>query len=347
MLALRADANARIGAGHVLRALALGQAARRAGDDAVLIAADIPKPLVPRFTSCDIPIIRLEGVHSQADDAQQTLAAMRAHHADWVAVDSYLLSPRYRRTLRTAGARVLWLCDEPPRGPCDADIVLNGNPLAHEAVQCESAGDAHFLLGAEYLPLRQEFTEVRPRSISGAGTRVLVTLGGADPVGATERVLGGLRAIGEPRLELTALSGPLRPGARPPRDVDARGTRTRWVHDPPDVATLMSQADLAVTAAGSTGWELACTGTPAMTIVTAENQANVASALARAGAAENLGRMDDLTERQIADAAWRLLRDADRRRSMSCAGRRLVDGRGASRVIAYVRSLTHASASSV
>ena len=55
----------------------------------------------------------------------------------------------------------------------------------------------------------------------------------------------------------------------------------------------MLWAELAITAAGSTCWELACLGVPAVTIVTAENQRGIAASLSHAGITQDAGWHED------------------------------------------------------
>jgi spore coat polysaccharide biosynthesis predicted glycosyltransferase SpsG len=96
----------------------------------------------------------------------------------------------------------------------------------------------------------------------------------------------------------------------------------------------MDWADLAVTAAGSTCWELAYLGVPMITIVAAENQRGIADGLATRGAAVNLGWHGEVTLASIAAAIASLADDHRKRASMRRAARELVDGCGADRVVA-------------
>jgi spore coat polysaccharide biosynthesis predicted glycosyltransferase SpsG len=64
----------------------------------------------------------------------------------------------------------------------------------------------------------------------------------------------------------------------------------------------MAWADVAVTAAGSTCWELCYAGLPALVTVLADNQRGVAAALADAGAVRSLGAAGDVTAAALADA---------------------------------------------
>ncbi len=100
-----------------------------------------------------------------------------------------------------------------------------------------------------------------------------------------------------------------------------------------DMPTLMNWADVAVSAAGSTCWELACLGVPFGTIVVAQNQEEVAKGLAAAGIAVNFGRARELTSEKLAADIASLMANRDQRCMMVEKGRELVDGHGAARVV--------------
>src|SRR5205823_2604006 len=102
--------------------------------------------------------------------------------------------------------------------------------------------------------------------------------------------------------------------------------------DVADMGAQMQWADIAVAAAGSTAWELAYLATPSILIPLAPNQEPIARELERHGAAA-YATLDTLPEvfRQVAN-------DADLRRAYSERARTIVDGQGASRVVATIRS---------
>lgn len=106
----------------------------------------------------------------------------------------------------------------------------------------------------------------------------------------------------------------------------------RVIVDCNDMPALMADADLAVTAGGTTVWELAFMGLPALTIILAENQRSNGDALQKLGIAQNLGWHAGLSPEHIADALKPLLEDRSVRCEMSRRGRDLVDGLGSLRV---------------
>ena len=70
---------------------------------------------------------------------------------------------------------------------------------------------------------------------------------------------------------------------------EGAGFPLRLVVNAPDMPARMAWADMAVCAGGSTNWELAWMGLPALIVVTADNQQGIAEGLDAAGAARSSG----------------------------------------------------------
>ena len=102
-----------------------------------------------------------------------------------------------------------------------------------------------------------------------------------------------------------------------------------------DMRELMTWADIAVAAAGSTCWELCYMGLPSILVVAAENQEKIASELANRGVALSLGRFGTFADEDVGIAIGGLARDREMRTRYAQAGQRLVDGKGAQRVVSY------------
>ena len=113
------------------------------------------------------------------------------------------------------------------------------------------------------------------------------------------------------------------------------------IHEqPPSLAALMVQADLAVSGGGTTLYELACSGLPAIVLELADNQARGCRAMAAAGAVIYAGRAEAMDGRALGQLIADVLEDSDRRRRMTLAGTQLVDGLGADRVADALLSLS-------
>jgi spore coat polysaccharide biosynthesis predicted glycosyltransferase SpsG len=103
---------------------------------------------------------------------------------------------------------------------------------------------------------------------------------------------------------------------------------------------LMPAADVAVSAGGITMFELCCLGVPGIIVCAERFEVQTAARLDREGAVINLGFGADLEAPRLVRALNMLINDPVRRQSMSATGRRLIDGRGAERIVALLRSRT-------
>jgi spore coat polysaccharide biosynthesis predicted glycosyltransferase SpsG len=107
-----------------------------------------------------------------------------------------------------------------------------------------------------------------------------------------------------------------------------------------DVAHRIAASDLVVGAAGSTVWEMCCLGVPSAITAVAENQSDIAKAVAGAGASIDLGPLEILTPNRVADAIRPLLRDPLALRRMSERAAAICDGKGASRIAAAIGAVS-------
>jgi spore coat polysaccharide biosynthesis predicted glycosyltransferase SpsG/RimJ/RimL family protein N-acetyltransferase len=234
----------------------------------------------------------------------------------WVVLDGYRFDPRDQDELRAAGARVLVIDDHGSAGRYSADVVLDQNLDASADAYADRHDGTDLLLGTRYALLRREFRpfETWERDISAVARRLLVSLGGA-PVDSTLAVVRHALRLADPA-----------------------GLEVVWLRGGGAVPAEMAAADIALSASGSICWELCFMGLPAVLLSTSSNQVPLATAMAAHGAAVNAGGAADAQPNAIAAALQALARDAKRRADIARRGRRLVDGRGASRVVAQLRA---------
>ena len=162
--------------------------------------------------------------------------------------------------------------------------------------------------------------------------RILICFGGTDPANETGKALGAVRRLSSAALAVDVVIGRGNPNA----DLVAQQCRkikgATLHHGADNMAELMARADLAIGAGGVMSWERCCLGLGALCVTLADNQVEIARALADAGACVYLGADDAEFPQRLAAALTSLLRDAARVRALSERAFELVDGRGAERV---------------
>lgn len=328
---IRCDGDARIGLGHVVRCLAVAEALRDRHGCRVQFAIESGQPAVELATrhgfACVDP--RAGG---ESEDAwiERALAATGAA-ALVLDVRTGLDGDAVRRW-RRRGVVTAVLDDGSPRRLA---AEFGFFPPVPQLKDLDWAGFAGTLgVGWDYLPLRRIFAAAGRAMPAGSGQplRVLVSMGGADPAGATETAVAALAGIAE-RVEVTVVVGRARPDIAPLRALIAdRLPGARLLHGSDDMPALLAAADLAVISFGMTAYEAAASGTPSLALcLTGDHEAS-AQALAGEGALEIAGRIGAVTAADLQARIATLVADRARLEAMGAAGRRLIDGRGADRI---------------
>lgn len=338
-MAIRADAGARIGTGHVMRCLALAQAWRSAGGRAVFImAADAPV-IESRLQSEGFMVEHISAEPGGAEDARKTCDIAGLNGADIIVVDGYHFNSEYQALIKASGKCLLFVDDYGHADRYFADLVLNQNIYADEGLYWAREPYTRLLLGSPFVLLRREFWPWRGwgRTVLPKACRVLITLGGSDPDNVTLKVIESLHSLVAEGLEAVAVVG----GSNCHCDeirlaCESSPIHLRLVQNASNMPELMAWADVAISSAGTTSWELAFMGLPSLSIVLADNQVRVAEKLSEAGVSTNLGWHDRLSAEALGDALAALLCDPLRRSSMAVAGRQMVDGLGPLRVVSSI-----------
>jgi UDP-2,4-diacetamido-2,4,6-trideoxy-beta-L-altropyranose hydrolase len=333
-LLFRTDASLTMGTGHVMRCIALAQAMEDAGGRAAFALAEGTAGIRAKLVeeSCDVLPISAEA--GSVGDSGQCITLARQQGADWIVVDGYQFSDDYQRALKVAGFKVLFLDDYGHAAHYSADLVLNQNAQAPEGLYAVREPYTRLLLGTEYCLLRREFSSWRgwKREIAPVGRKVLVTMGGSDPDNVTEVVIAALQHL--PDVEATIVVG----GSNPHFDslqglTSQGGQRFRLLRSITNMPELMAWADVAVSGAGSTCWEMCLLQLPMMLIDLADNQKPIAGALGEMGAAIHLGASGEVSASEVAESVRNLLAAGTDRVSLAKRCGQLVDGRGAVRVL--------------
>lgn len=336
---IRADASEEIGTGHVMRMLALAQSLKDQGVHVTLATAALPAALMSRWCDERIPVVRLNASYPDPRDAEGLTAAVTDCGADWVILDGYQFDSSYHRKVRQAGVALLVVDDYAHLPDYDADIVLNQNIGANEFVYC-LPWYTHKLCGLPYVMLRREFLKAR-LSLSPQrqdARRVLVTLGGSDENNMTAMVLDALALVKDRRLVVdVVVGGACAHEASLRRQLETFPHEAHLYVNCDDMPLVMRLADVAISGAGSTSWELVAMGVPMCVVTLAENQQLIAEWLGDLGAAVSLGLSHDLRRERLAEVVKALLVDFPRRQQMRQACLPLVDGLGCERIINRLR----------
>ena len=332
-----ADAGPVVGGGHVMRCLTLAGALCDLGAECQFLAPPPVAQILQRFGGDRIGQINCE------PDALVSLAFKQP--SDIIVVDHYGLGADEEAALGL-GRGLVVLDDIPGRvHPCDLLLDPSLGRTVRDYYDWVPE-DAQVLAGPQYALVRPEFARLRSETLarrkSGGGNGpILVALGLTDLFGLTARVVEVLLELGLPN-PIWAVVGAAAQSLPRLSALAGQYAKLSVYVETLDMAGLMSGADLAIGAGGSSTWERACLGLPSLTLILADNQADMARRLEREGASLALDARSPGFGSALAEAVLGLVGQARALQALSSKASALCDGRGSGRVAAAVLDLCKA-----
>jgi spore coat polysaccharide biosynthesis predicted glycosyltransferase SpsG len=326
---IRCDAGAQRGVGHLVRCVALAEELVERGV-AVKFLSDLGG-----LPWAEQQLAR-RGLpwHPAPYDPVGLVAACDRLDLDALVIDSYTLPPEHSVAVRRTGRTVLAIVDGEVRGQ-SADIYVDQNLDA-----VIDAGDALGLAGLDYALLRGAVRQLRPVTApvyprhhqhATSGTpKVVAFFGGTDAYRAAPQIARLLAATGAPfDATVVAADESLR------RDLLAvqagPGQHFEIISPTDDLPKLLSGADLAVSASGTSTWELLCLGLASALVWVVDNQILGYERTIAHGFAAGLGRLGHFTAGSV-KVLRELLTEPGSRAALATRAWSAVDGRGVERV---------------
>ncbi len=412
MFLVRADGNARIGAGHLVRCVSIAEelAQREGCGEVCFLCADSQSAEMAQSYGFRSYVLGTDyqNMESELPLWKELAAEPSVRQAAWegnlfILVDSYYVTKEYLEALGQMGHVILMDDFGTERYPVDWVINYNA-PASPEAYgELYSGQETVQLIGSTYVPLRRQFrtsgtaesranseaggrtlsvvgvSEAGGRTSSGAGVSeacgrtlggagvseacgrtpggagvseacgrtpdragvcevreeakaVLITTGGGDSENIAGKILKKLYANG---LEFHVVMGQFHPYFQEMKGLEKEYTNIHIHHNVTDMAALMRNCDIAVTAGGSTIYELAAVGVPFVCFSYAVNQELLTEYVGREGIGGYAGawhREPGAVLERLEKQFWELVGDGKTQKEYIFRARAMTDGRGAERI---------------
>ncbi len=272
MIAIRVDANEHIASGHAMRCLSVADALSSLGAIVVFITAD--DTALDMIKARGFEAVCLNTDWNDKDSELDVLVPkLEELHPDMVLIDSYQVTENYLAALSSV-AKTAYI-DDLNAFDYPVDVVIDYSVYAQDL---DYPPNKTYLLGTYYVPLRAQFAipaDKLDRIVSDRASfsRILLTSGASDPYHIAGKIMRSV--LEEPALDkysLTVIKGrfwddPLVSDlAKEYRD------RVLLLENVEDMADTMAQSSLAVSAGGSTLYELCACLVPTVTFSYADNQ---------------------------------------------------------------------------
>lgn len=294
LIYIRADGNPEIASGHLTRCLTIARELIKAGNHVCFLVSDeesvsiltANEPNVVAVTS-DFPCadnkigyLQLKTANYRNLDLEiNEISSLLQMHPGILLVDSYFVTKHYLNWLRTL-TKVAYM-DDIRAFDYPVDLLINYDCFT-ESMKAECSRDVYrnatdLLLGAEYAPLRPQFCNATI-TVREVVNNVLVTTGSSDPYHFSlqfcEKLLEENRKANATDTSITyhIVVGSLNSDYEELLSLSKQLPTVQLHKDLTDLMPLMLTCDLAITAGGTTLYELCALGIPSISFSMAENQ---------------------------------------------------------------------------
>ena len=312
-----------------MRCISFGQAWKKQSGIVTIISNCTNSTLIENIIDNGFDFIQMKNSYPDPADIEITLQTINKYQLNksWVLLDGYNFDFEYQTCIKQNGNNLLIIDDGAHLSNYNADIIVNQN-INGTGLKYNCPPSTKLLMGTEYVMLRDDFVKygnykrknvIKPKNI-------LVTFGGSDPQNFSEKILSICKSNRLPKLNVKIIKGNL-------NTKDTSNKNNYLEIQPSEMPDLMSWADIAITSGGSTVWELAFMGLPALVICFAENQKRLVGKMNKYGSVINLGCYKKITEEDISNHLTQLISNHAMRNEMTIRGANLVDGMGKNRII--------------
>ncbi|MVM30989.1 UDP-2,4-diacetamido-2,4,6-trideoxy-beta-L-altropyranose hydrolase [Spirosoma sp. HMF4905] len=267
----RADGNAQIGLGHVMRCLALANMLK--GEFSMRFAIVEPTPEVRQLLeSAGLSISSLAASTQQAD------FLIQIEPTEIVVLDGYSFDKTFQQSVRSRAKKLVFI-DDLVTGQQAANVVIN-HAGGVSVADYDTSPDTQFCLGPHYALLRPEFLRSECFGETPIDGPIFVSLGGADPHNTSLTVLEAIRQV-DTTLPVHIVLGPFHPNRSAIEAFQSQLPNLTILQNlsASQMGNELRYCSLAITACSTISYEVCAINRPLIAVVTADNQARLAQFL--------------------------------------------------------------------
>ena len=273
MILFRADGNKKIGMGHIMRCLSIADAFRRIGKECAFVPSDDSMQGIIMARKYKSYILRSDYRYMD-DEIEDMKSVIRRFVPDMLIVDSYFVSKMYFESLRKV-VRLIYL-DDLAAFAYPVDVLINYNiyslDIDYKRIYLkEGISYPKFFWGGSYTPLRKGFMNIPKKKQNKKCRDILISTGGSDLIHLALKLARYIKEKNDGR-NYHLLLGAMNSDNLEICQLTSCISNIHIHSNVNDMRSLIYSCDIAVSAAGSTMYEICACGVPIITYVVADNQ---------------------------------------------------------------------------
>lgn len=336
IVVIRCSASATVGFGHLVRCRVLAESLSKRGYGVVMVG---PPNSLKNETDEDIFIewIPRENWSSSQGEADFHLSVLERYDSKHIIIDDYRSDGEHQKKLRANGIRIVQQYDASKKQNFAANLVVNGSPYEKSEFYSKDVlyDDVEFLLGPKYCILRPIFFSPTLKE-NHKEKKILMTFGGGSDRGAILYILKKCyQSITEKHWKLTIIVSDKNENIKEISDwISLNGHQNiELIVNPDSMAEIMSTCRFAIMGGGTTIFEAAYLGIPALLIPIADNQINQCVGWDELGGMKYISTFDTLDESNLKDSLVEFLSEPSLVESYSQRLKTIIDEHGYQRIL--------------
>lgn len=318
------EGNFEIGYGHITRCTAIHQAFEERG-------------IIPYFivngdeTVNNTLKVQRKYIFNWLIDFNQLLSLIDG--SEVVIIDSYLAPLSIYKRISEIAKKPVFI-DDNVRLKYPPGLVVNYSIFAN-TLHYPDEDSVKYLLGPEYCLVRNEFWNLKKKKKINEIKNVLITFGGSDMKNLTPPILEMLNNF-FPNLKKKIIIGKSFKNIGKIEAQTDKNCELIYYPTAEGMKKVMMESDLAITAGGTTIYELSIVGVPAISIAVAENQLNNAKSFSKLGLNYFAGWWRDKNLLEKIREFILLLKKKELRKKMINTAQKLIKSDGSRRLIDFI-----------
>lgn len=314
-----ADGNDIIGMGHVMRCVALAEA---------MLERNISVQFASRY-KFGIDFLKTKNFkvfkYTEIRDLQNKLSDLQY---DFIIIDDYSVNKEFFEFFRQFTKKLVYI-DDLNLFDYSVDIIIN-TAIGAKNINYNFNSNKKYLLSVKYCILRKEFRQTIIKPVNETIHNILITTGGSDRYNMTLELTKFLtNKLSNQNINYHIIVGPAFNNIEILNSMEFERNHITLYKSPNNIAEIMSNCDIAVSAGGNTLYELCSCGIPTIAFIYADNQIEFVKNFESTGCICNIGYYNALDYKYFDN----ILYNYDFRKEMSAKQCKLLDGYGVYRII--------------
>lgn len=328
---IRVDMNEVIATGHVMRCLSIADAAKEMGKETIFITAD-EKPLELLRKRGYEPMVLGTDWKNMEQELEILIPFIQQNNISKLLIDSYQATEEYLERLEKV-TQIFYLDDVDAFEYPVSNVICYANYYSKLSYG-KYKGDTKFYLGTFYMPIRKVFQNCEPKEIKENIENIMILSGGSDHYHMIEHIADLFKKHSD--VQTNVICGAFYSDFEGLKEKFKGYANVRFYQNVSNLEEFMDKADLAISAGGTTLYELCAKGTPTISYSFADNQWHNVCQFDEDGLISYAGdvRKDDVYGNIY--GLYEEYKNPDLRKKLSRRMQDVMDGQGAARIAALL-----------